>query len=48
MAATARIDAIEWLLASAMDMTPVEFDVLIGEAVAMNKELAKAAGIKPQ
>jgi tripartite-type tricarboxylate transporter receptor subunit TctC len=31
-----------------MDMTPAEFDVLIRDAVAMNRELAKAAGIKPQ
>jgi tripartite-type tricarboxylate transporter receptor subunit TctC len=31
-----------------MEMTPPEFDVLIRDAVARNKELAKAAGIKPQ
>ena len=31
-----------------MDMTPAEFDVLIRQSVAMNRDLAKAAGIKPQ
>jgi len=31
-----------------MDMTPAEFDVLIRDSVAMNRELAQAAGIKPQ
>lgn len=31
-----------------MDMTPAEFDVLIRDAVEMNKTLAKAAGIRPQ
>jgi len=31
-----------------MDMTPAEFDTLIRDAVAMNRELAKAAGIQPQ
>ena len=31
-----------------MDMTPAKFDVLIRDSVAMNRELAKAAGIKPQ
>jgi tripartite-type tricarboxylate transporter receptor subunit TctC len=31
-----------------MEMTPGEFDGLIRESVAMNRELAKAAGIKPQ
>jgi len=31
-----------------MDMTPAEFDVLIRDAVELNKALAQAAGIKPQ
>ncbi len=31
-----------------MDMTPAAFDALIRDSVAMNKELAKAAGIQPQ
>ncbi len=31
-----------------MDMTPAAFDVLVRDSVAMNKELAKAAGIQPQ
>jgi hypothetical protein len=31
-----------------MEATPAEFDVLIRDAVALNRELAQAAGIKPQ
>jgi len=31
-----------------MDLTPAEFDVLIRDAVELNKALAKAAGIQPQ
>ena len=31
-----------------MEMTPAEFDALVRNSVAMNRELAKAAGIQPQ